>query len=157
MTDVSGLLVLERWMAEALRSMEPAARKRLFTRIGRQLRARTRKRMTAQVGPDGERWAPRVRDKAGQVRKTAKMMVGLRADRRLLATGKPDGAEVGWKGTAARIAEVHHNGAFDYVEEGSSVRIRYPQRRLIGLSADDVDYVRQALLDHIAAAFSNRA
>lgn len=144
------LLVIERWMAEVLAAMAPTARRKLFGSIGRELRSRTRRRMSAQTGPDGERWQPRARDAGKKVREQAKMMVKLRDDRRLLLTSSPDGTELGWVGAAARIAAVHHGGELDTVDPDSSKRVRYPMRRLIGLPQGDLDYIRQRLLEHLA-------
>lgn len=154
-TAEADLLRLERWVTDALTVMEPAARRRLFAAIGRELRTRTRRRMTAQTGPDGERWQPRARDQARQVRSKSKMMLKLRDDRRLLLTSSPDGVDVGWSGAAARIAMVHHEGDWDYVDqENSQIRVRYPQRRLIGLAEGDLEFIRDKILTEIGRAFT---
>ena len=144
------LLALEKWVADALSALDAPARRKLFAKLGRELRKRNRKRMTAQTGPDGERWQPRAKDAGKKVRERAKMMVGLRDDRRLLLSTSPAGLDLGWAGAAARIAAVHHHGEFDLVAPNSNTKVRYPQRRLIGLPAGDLDYVRQQLLDLLA-------
>jgi phage virion morphogenesis protein len=145
------LVAIDAWMAKALRALSALERFQLFRRIGRELVTRNRGRMVRQVGPGGERWAPRARDKHGRIRAAGKMMVGLRAARRLKATASGDGAEIGWTGAAARIAAVHQEGALDYVDrENSYAKARYPVRQLIGLPEDDIAFVRQALLDHLS-------
>jgi len=153
-TAAADLLRLERWVTDALAVMEPAARRRLFGKIGREMRKRTRQRMTAQTDPDGQPWQPRARDQARQVRSSAKMMIKLRDDRRLLTTSSPDGTEVGWTAAAARIALVHHEGDFDFVDADQTIRVRYPERPLIGLTGADMDWVRDMILTEIGRAFT---
>lgn len=150
MTD-PGFLALDAWMAQALAALAPAERRSLFRRIGRELLKRNRAHMTRQLGPDGTAWAPRRRNRHGRVRKAGKMMVGLRAARRLKATATPEGSEIGWTGRDARIAAVHQLGALDYVDrKESEAQARYPMRPLIGLTPEDVALVRQSVLTFLA-------
>ena len=147
----AGFLALDAWMAKALAALSTAERYALFRTIGRELLVRNRRRMVRQVGPDGEAWAPRARDRHGRVRQAGKMMAKLREARRLKVTASGAGVEIGWTGRNARIAAVHQYGALDYVDPANSTaKIRYPVRQLIGLPDDDIAYVRQALLDHLA-------
>lgn len=148
MTSGTDILALESWVSTALAQLAPAARKKLFREIGTELRRRTRTRMARQTGPDGEAWPARARDAGRKVRSKVKMMQGLRETRRLLLNADPQGLELGWAGTTARIASVHQEGDTDYVDRSQSTQqVRYPIRRLIGLPADDVDFVRTRLLD----------
>jgi phage virion morphogenesis protein len=150
MTD-RGFLALDVWMAQALAALAPAERRSLFRRIGRELVKRNRAHMARQVGPDGAAWAPRNRDRHGRVKKAGKMMVGLRAARRLRATATPEGSEIGWTGRDARIAAVHQFGALDYVDrQKSEIQARYPMRPLIGLTPEDIALVRQTVMAHLA-------
>lgn len=151
MTD-AGFIAIEAWMGKALAALAPAERSALFRRIGRELAKRNRQHMMRQVGPDGTAWAPRHRDRHGRVRKAAKMMVGLRAARRMKTTSTAAGAEIGWNGRDARIAQVHQSGALDYVDRAvTDKQVRYPVRQLIGLSPEDVDFVRDTIMGHLAA------
>jgi len=147
----AGVVALEAWMATALAVLAPAERRSLFRRIGRELLKRNRANIARQAGPDGTAWAPRSRDRHGRVRKAGKMMVGLRAARRLKATATPQGSEIGFTGRDARIATVHQLGALDYVDRAhSDAKARYPARPLIGLTPDDVALVRQAVLTFLS-------
>ncbi|WP_395459845.1 phage virion morphogenesis protein (plasmid) [Azospirillum melinis] len=147
----AGFLQLDAWMARALAALAPAERRTLFRKIGRELLKRNRAHMARQVGPDGTPWAPRARDRHGQVRKAGKMMVGLRAARRLKATASPDGADVGWSGGDARIALVHQLGGLDFVDRAESdTKVRYPARPLIGLTDEDVAIIKDTVLSHLA-------
>ncbi|MFM2041552.1 MAG: hypothetical protein RLY86_128 [Pseudomonadota bacterium] len=151
MTGVEGLDRLEQWLGQAIAALDPGARRQLFRTIGRDLRSRTARRMAAQVGPDGEKWEPRVRDTPGKVRRVAKMMVGLRSARRLKSQAGPAGADIGWTGRTAAIASVHQFGDLDYVDRKvSDTRVRYPVRALLGLPDDDIARVRELILAHLA-------
>ena len=110
--------------------------------------------MARQTGPDGAKWEPRKRSSRGKVRTTAKMMVGLRAARRLRIGVSADGAEIGWRGRIARIAAVHHFGGVDAVADDGP-RVRYPARELLGISAADRAWVRARLLEHLARNHSD--
>lgn len=145
-------LALDAWIRTALMALGPVERRQLFRRIARDLVARNRARMAAQVGPDGQPWRPRARDHFGRVRKAGRMMVGLRAARRLKATATDTGAEVGWTGAIARIAAVHQEGALDYVDRrANQAQARYPARPLIGFAAEDLEAVRATILDHLSS------
>lgn len=147
----AGLQQLDAWMARALAALAPAERHALFRRIGRDLAKRNRAHMARQIGPDGTPWAPRARDRHGQVRKAAKMMTGLRAARRLKATATPAGVDVGWTAGDARIALVHQFGGVDYVDRAVSAhKTRYPVRPLIGLTETDVAAIKASVVAHLA-------
>lgn len=146
-----GIVALETWMATVLATLAPVERRSLFRRIGRDLLKRNRAHLTRQIAPDGTAWAPRRRDRHGRVRQAGKMMVGLRAARRLKVTATPEGSEIGWTGRDARIATVHQLGALDYVDrQHSDAQARYPRRPLIGLTPEDVAAIRRAVLAHLA-------
>lgn len=147
----AGFFELDKWISDALSALTPVERRALFRRIGRQVAARVRARMLRQRDPDGAAWAPRARDRHGKVRTTAKMMVGLRAARRLKATATQDGSEIGWTGRMARIASVHHHGGVDFVDrKASDTTARYPVRRLIGVTAEEGAQVRALVLEHLS-------
>lgn len=143
-------LPLEQWLATAMGALDPARRRQLMAEIGRELRRRNQKRMAAQTGPDGVPWAPRKRDAHGRVRKTVKMMMGLRQARNMALTATKDGMELGYAGRIGRIAEVHHLGEVDGVERnGSGPKVKYFARALLGAPEEDLDYVRSRILQEI--------
>lgn len=139
------LAPVERWLTDAVSALEPEARKKLMTEIGRELRTRTRRRMAAQQAPDGTPWRPRKRAMDGRVKSYAKMMQGLRDLRRLDLKATPEGMELGWSGRNAMIANVHQMGDVDEVHRHGP-RVKYTARPLIGLPPDDLEFVRQRLL-----------
>lgn len=62
----------------------------------------------------------------------------------------PGSATVGIVGRAARIAHVHQYGLRDAVKPGGKV-VQYPERILLGFTDDDVERIRDLLLEHLAA------
>lgn len=140
---------LDDWMRQALAAASPAARKKLLRTVAGELRKRNAKRISDQTGPDGEAWAPRKPDSMGRVRSTAKMLVGLRAVRRMKVKATPGGAEVGFSGRDAHIASIHHLGKVAPVAPGGA-RVRYDARPVLGLAEDDTAWVRTAILSHLA-------
>jgi len=143
------LAPVDRWLTAVLEALEPAKRKTLLRDIARTLRRRNQRRITRQVGPDGERWPARKRNSHGKVRSTAKMMQGLRQARRLGLKASADGATVGYSGVTARIAEVHQYGGVDAVEPGGP-RVKYPARPLLGFTAEDLAEARSAILEALS-------
>jgi phage virion morphogenesis protein len=142
---------LERWLQQATAALEPGSRKKLLVEIARELRRRNQQRIVRQTGPDGEAWSPRKRNKAGKIRKKAKMLQGMRDIRRLLAGGTDVQAEIGYEGRTARLAEVHQLGLVDAVAPNGP-RAKYPARALLGLTAEDTDYVIARIMDEISAS-----
>lgn len=146
-----GFEQVDAFLGSAVAALAPAARRSLFREIIREIRKRNQARITRQVGPDGEAWAPRKRNGDGRVRSTAKMMIGLRAARRMAIAPTADGATVGYKRLTGYIAAVHHYGRVGHVAKGGP-KVKYTPRPLLGLAAQDVEWIRRRLIDHIADA-----
>ncbi len=144
--SVDAFADLDDWLKSAVAALAPAARKTLLRDIARDLRKRNQARITRQVAPDGEKWKPRKKSPRGKVRTAAKMLIGLRAARRMRLKVKADGAEIGYEGRTARIAAVHQFGGLDAVAEGGP-RVRYPARPVLGISADDRRIIANLLVE----------
>lgn len=141
------LVQADAWLGAMLGKLSPAARRTLLRDIGRQVRKNNQNRITEQVGPDGTPWPAR-RKAHGKIRSTAKMMTGLRAARRMALNVSDGEVTIGYSDTLARIAAVHQYGEVDAVEPGGP-KVKYPVRPLLGLSVEDVAYVRRAVLEAI--------
>ncbi len=63
----------------------------------------------------------------------------------LLADGA-NAVTVGYEGSTARIAAVHHFGAVDAVSEGGP-RVRYPARPLLAISGEDRTWIHTWLFE----------
>ena len=133
-------------------ALEPAARKALAVAIAKGLRPRNAKRIAAQQNPDGSAFEPRkpqLRHRKKKLRQT--MFAKLRTAAYLKAEGSPDGAVVRFAREVERIAQVHHYGLRDRVNRRRDLEVAYPQRELLGLPKDDVDFVESLVVEHLAA------
>lgn len=144
------LTALETWLNPLLTKLEPQERTRLAREAAREIRKNQTKRITAQKNPDGsayEKRKPRdLRGKQGRIKK--KMFQKLKMARYLKAQGSEQAVTVGFTGRVARIARVHQYGLKDRAGRGAP-EVRYARRELLGLSEDDLEIIRGALLDHL--------
>jgi len=144
------LTALETWLNPLLAKLEPQERTKLAREAAREIRKNQTKRITAQKNPDGsafEKRKPRdLRGKQGRIKK--KMFMKLKMARYLKAQGSEQAVTVGFTGRVARIARVHQYGLKDRAERGAP-DVRYARRELLGLSEDDLEIIRGALLDHL--------
>lgn len=148
MTD--NLQALEDWAGALLNRLEPKARRQLCQSIARDLRRSQQQRIRAQRNPDGTPYAPRkkqLRSKSGRIRQR-KMFARLSQAKHLKANATANGLSTGFVGRTAWIARVHQRGLRDTAAKGGP-EIDYPQRVLLGLTADDLDMIRTRLLNHL--------
>ena len=137
--DLDGL---EAWIGETIKTLDPRSRRKLLGKIGQSLRRNTSRRMLAQIGPDGRKWAAR---KDGSRKK---MFSRLRLARNLKTKSTADEVAIGFSGRTARIARVHHHGLRDAVTS-RGVRVKYEAREMLGLSATDRGQVEAAVINWI--------
>lgn len=143
---------LAAFFADLAGNLEPAARRRLGLQIARQLRASQSARIAAQQDPDGQPFAARsrppyrLRRRAGALREKGPMFAKLRTTKHLKATATPDEAAVGFTGRSARIATTSQYGLRENI--GRGIIARYPERRLLGLTAEE----RAGIMDQVLAA-----
>ncbi|UCV02301.1 phage virion morphogenesis protein [Dechloromonas denitrificans] len=145
------LPALEAFAADLLARLEPAARTELARRIARDLRPSQQKRITAQLNPDGTPYTPRrtrLRDKKGSVRR--QMFAKLRTTRFLKIKGTPEGAIVAFTEQVSRIARVHQFGLRDKVNRRTGLEVDYPERQLLGITADDEALIRDLAVEYLA-------
>lgn len=150
---------LETWAAEMLAKLQPTQQRRLLVDMARRLRTANSQRMRAQTDPEGQAWEPRkppgpaLRSKRDQLRQAAKqrqpMFVKLRQQKNLKARAQGGAAVVEFMGRAQRIARVHHFGETDAVNP-SGPQYTYPARELLGITEDDANTLRDALLAHFS-------
>lgn len=142
---------LEDWAAPLLAKLSPAEQRKLVRSIALDLRRRQADRIKAQQNPDGSAFAPRKPQpsryrKPGQI----KQMFGkLRLVKHLKVLKDNQGSAVGILGRSARIARVHQYGLVDQAQSGGP-SVQYPERVLLGFSDDDVEHIRDLLLEHLA-------
>ena len=155
---MSELKALEDWVAPLLGRLSDGERRKLAMAVARDLRAANAASIRAQQTPDGEAWEPRkqpARNKRGEIRRKAqagkagmRMFLKMGAAKNLKAMATPSEAVVGFVGRAERIARVHQFGLSDRVTPGGAT-YRYPARELIGITADQVERVRNLIARHL--------
>lgn len=139
----SNLLELRQWAADYIERLEPKARKILMMKLARQTRSTNQKRMQQQVNPDGSPWDARAPVDGKTSRR--KMMVKLRQNKRLRIRARADEFSLRFTTASSRIARVHHFGQRDEKNFGA----QYPERRLLGLTDQDRDDLRELLINHL--------
>lgn len=148
------LQAIETWAATLLARLTPAARRRLTRQIATGLRQRNSQRIDAQRNPDGSAYEPRkprkdLRGKRGALRR--KMFNRLRQVRCLSIAATPGSASVGFlrSGLVSHIARIHQEGRTDRVSRNGPY-VQYPERRLLGFSQADLEYIEQMITSSIA-------
>ena len=122
-------------------NLSPAARRRLGQQIARLIRASQSARIAAQEDPEGQPFAPRsrppyrLRRRAGAIRDKGPMFRKLRTAKHLKATATADEAAVGFTGRDAGIAATSQYG------------LREPERRLLGLTAEERVQILEKVID----------
>ena len=155
MTDADGgLEYFGDYFEEMLADIQPAKRKLVARKIGQRLRRANLVRIADNVQPDGSKMEPRKerRDRRGRIRVRAgtKMFKKLRYARNFNIRASSDGVEIGPQGGIERTSRIHHYGLMGYVgknRDGEAIRVRYPRRRLLGFSEDDIDGMTEELLE----------
>ncbi|WP_333840537.1 phage virion morphogenesis protein [Novosphingobium sp.] len=147
-----GLDHLAPWLEGYLQRLAPAARRKMTRKLGKALRDANAKRIRDNVQPDGSAMEPRKsqRDRRGRLRKRkGRMFPKAALARNLRAQTSADEIVIRFRPLVARIAEVHHFGEEAPVDPDirASIRVRYAQRRLLGLSARDQDVIEQSALN----------
>lgn len=134
---------------EALyRALSAGERRKLMKGIITAVRREQLQRIAKQQDPDGNRFAPR---STGQKRKdqaTGPMFKRLRLIKHTVVQSTESEGVMGFKSRAERIAAVHQHGQMDAPRKGWRP-VRYPVRRLLGVSDQTERIVMEALEKHL--------
>ncbi len=146
------LSALEDWAGALLSRVAPAERRKLAQSIARDLRKSQQQRIAAQRNPDGSAYAPRkprknLRGKVGALRRG--MFMKLRQAKHLKLQASPDGLALAFLGRTARLARVHQYGLRDRAARGAP-DTQYDRRELLGLTDDDLEMIRDRLLESLS-------
>jgi phage virion morphogenesis protein len=130
----------------------PTGRRRVLGKVAQQVRRENVKRITRNVGPDGQPFAPRLKQKAekGQKRLRKKMFTKLKSARWLKLKKTDREISLRFVGGAGKLAAVHHFGLRDRVSPG--VSHKYAARPLLGFSKGDEAAIEEMLLRHLEDA-----
>lgn len=145
---MADLEALETWLSPLLQKLDGRGQAQLARKAAQQLRRSQQQRIRAQVNPDGSPFEARkprdLRGKKGRIKR--RMFEKLKTARYLKAKGTPQQAVIGFAGRVSRIARVHQYGLKDRAGRGSP-EVRYARRELLGLSDQDLQQLRDSLLD----------
>lgn len=145
------LHALEDWASVLLAKLEPGERRKFLGTVARDLRRSQQQRITSQRNPDGTSFTPRkpkdLRGKTGRIK--TKMFSKLRTARYMKIQSTSGGFSVGFLGRVSRIARVHQYGLKDRPARGQA-DVRYDPRELLGFSENELETIRNALIDQLA-------
>ncbi len=96
-----------------------------------EMRGANRDRIRAQTEPDGSRFVDPLKSSNNP------MFRELTKARHLKFKATSRYAQIGFQGSAARIARIHHEGRRSTVRADSSKEFPYPERELIGIARAD--------------------
>ncbi|WP_421318841.1 phage virion morphogenesis protein [Aeromonas veronii] len=135
--------------AALLQQLSAPERRKLAAELASTMRATQAERIRANKQPDGTTMTPRkpqprLRDRRGGTRR--KMFAKLVKPAWFKATATATEAAVEFKGSANRLATVHHFGLRDKI---NGKAVQYPERQLIGITDADINRVEDALLKHL--------
>lgn len=127
-------------------------RTQLARAIAKKLRENNRKRIIAQIQPDGIPFTPRkqqkLRSKKGQIKR--KMFSKIKTTKYLKIKANANNATVNFLNNIAIIARVHQYGLRDKVDRKKSLQVVYPKRKLLGINHADLMMIEQITLAHLA-------
>lgn len=147
------LHAVEEWIGGLLARLSPDERRQVNRLVAMDLRRSQRERIASQRNPDGTAYTPRrpsknLRGKSGQIKRRT-MFAKLRTARYLKIQHNEDEILVGFTGRAAVIASAHQRGQRRTAPGGRTFTT--PQRRLLGLTDTELEFIRDAYLKHMAA------
>jgi phage virion morphogenesis protein len=121
-------------------------RRRLLFRLARRALQLNKKRIGAQLTPEGMTFVPR----KPRTDKKGRMFSKIKNPTWLKAVSDNDSAHVHFVGIAGRVAATHHFGLRAKVDNKSKRLIKYEARPLLGVSGKDADILEDALYQHFA-------
>lgn len=143
---------LDNLLGAMLQGVSASARQKLSKAVAIALRRSQQRRIASQKNPDGSEYEARkpIRNEgAGRIRKSA-MFRKIRSSHYLRTSSTASEASVEFAARVTRLATVHQFGLRDRVSKRGP-EVRYARRELLGFSDDDLDTIRGAMIDHLAA------
>lgn len=147
---------LEKTMAAMLADLSPSIRKKITMGLSAKLRNVNAQNIAKNLEPDGAKMAPRrilkenFKTRAGKTRAKLLMFKKLSKLRYLKKKATPESAEIGfYGGSVSRIAKAHHYGLEDRIVRSKPRKVKYIQRRLLGINSE----IENAAMDAATAFF----
>ena len=130
----SNLYRLDETLTNLVSGIPPVAKRKLMRKIAAYLRTTNRANISAQQAANGEKWQAR-KDKKNR----RKMLTGFK--RFIKTSHNTETAVIGFFG-GSQLANIHHGGK---KEKG----IKYPERSLIGWTAENHRVIKIMILETI--------
>ena len=143
---MSDFAALGTWLQPLLQRLSPQAQAQMMRRVAIELRKRNQQRTRSQVDTEGQPFVPR---KSGDGQP---MFRELTLARYFKTKATTNTAQVGFTGSAARIASVHNIGRTDVVNKAKGISHAYPRRQLLGISEEDQAFVQEVILDYLSVS-----
>lgn len=138
-------------LAGLIGALSPASRRKLVTKIAKELRRSQQQRIKQQKAPDGTPYQARkcqpLRVKKGRIKRA--MFQKLRTSRYMKASGHNDTAVVEFTSKVQRIARIHQFGLKDRPNPHSQ-DIQYAERNLLGVNRADKKLIESFIIKHLA-------
>ncbi len=139
---------LATWLDPLIKKLESSERAELARKIGQDLRRANQQRIKDQKNPDGTPFAPRkFRQKKGRIKRAA-MFRKLRLNKHMKLKTNANEISLGFVGSVARIARVHHYGLRDRVRIGGP-EAQYEERQLLGFTPDDEHMIMDGVIEYL--------
>lgn len=131
-----------------LKNVSPAGRRKIAKEIAFRIRVNRSDQIKKNVDPMGQKFVPRKPQKRKGAKK-GRMFKKLGARRSLTARFNPAEALVSFRGQNLKIAKTHQDGGFGVVNK-QGLKVRYPQRPLLGIGKVEREIVRDAIISALA-------
>ncbi|MGP5406655.1 phage virion morphogenesis protein [Psychrobacter celer] len=146
MSDLTELAsALPEWATAIASQLDKKQLKKVNRTLAMEMRAVNRDRIRAQTDPDGSRFVDPLKASNNP------MFRELTKARHLKFNATSRYAQIGFKGSAAKIARIHHEGQRSTVRPDSSKKFPYPERPLIGVSDADRHIIIRVLRESLTS------
>lgn len=135
-------------LTSLLKNVSPSGRRKMSKVIALQLRANQSDQILANKDPSGKSFKERKSQKRKGA-KRGKMFKKLGRRRSLSARYNAAEALINFRGHNLGIAKTHQDGGFGVVNK-QGLKIRYPERKLLGISKKDRELVRDTIIGVLA-------
>ena len=132
----------------SIKNLSSSNRRKIAKEIAFRTRANRSDQIKKNVDPDGKAFEKRKPQKRKGA-KRGRMFKKLGARRSMLAKYNPSEAMIGFRGKNLGIAKIHQEGGLGTVNK-QGLKVRYPERRLMGIGRVEREIVRDAIITALA-------
>lgn len=135
---------LPEWVAGIASQLDNKNLRKVNRALAVEMRKANRERIRDQVDPDGQRFIDPLQ------KKNNPMFREITKARYLKYKATSRYAQAGFRGNAAHIARIHHEGRLSQVRPDSPKKYPYPERRLLGISDVDKHIIIRVLREQLS-------